>query len=154
MGGKTCKNVKKEDALDYVLGYMVGIDVSCRHWQRNAGASQWTKGKGFNTFKPLGPALVTTRVIPEPQNLRLTTRVNGATMQDSNTSDMIFSCAEIIEWLSNNQTLAAGAVILTGTPSGIAGGRSPPNWLKVGDEVECEISDIGVLCHRIAKPPN
>jgi 2-keto-4-pentenoate hydratase/2-oxohepta-3-ene-1,7-dioic acid hydratase in catechol pathway len=152
--GKACRNVKKEVALDYVLGYTVGIDVSCRHWQRNAGASQWTKGKAFDTFKPLGPVLVASQAIPDPQNLQLMTRVNGETQQNENTSDMIFTCAEIIEWLSDNQTLAAGSVIMTGTPSGVAAGRSPPNYLVVGDTLECEIDGIGVLRHPIASAPN
>merc|ERR1719199_837911 len=122
--GKACKNVKREDALDYVFGYTVGIDVTVRHWQRNAGASQWTKGKGLDTFKPFGPVLVTSSAIPDPQKLQLMTRVNGTVQQDENTSDMIHSCASIIEWLSDNQTLLPGTVILTGTPSGVAAGRS------------------------------
>merc|ERR1712190_282134 len=151
--GKTCRNVKKEEALNYVFGYTVGIDVSCRHWQRNAGASQWTKGKAFDTFKPLGPVLVTSQAIPDPQNLQLTTRVNGVVQQNENTNDLIFTCAEIIEWLSNNQTIAAGSVILTGTPEGVAAGRSPPNYLKVGDVLECEVSGIGKLRHSIVKAP-
>merc|ERR1712217_371785 len=151
--GKTCRNVKKEEALDYVLGYTVGIDVSCRHWQRNAGASQWTKGKAFDTFKPLGPVLVSAQSIPDPQRLQLTTRVNGEVQQNENTSDMIFTCAQIIEWLSDNQTLAAGAVIMTGTPEGVAAGRTPPNYLKVGDVLECEISNIGALRHSVVLAP-
>lgn len=143
--GRACRNVAKEDALNYVLGYTVGNDVSSRHWQKNAGAGQWIKGKSFDSFCPLGPVLVTTQAIPDPQNLSLQTRVNGQIQQHSNTKDMIFTCGEIIEWLSNNMTLLPGTVILTGTPEGVAAGREPPNWLKSGDVVECEIDGIGVL---------
>jgi 2-keto-4-pentenoate hydratase/2-oxohepta-3-ene-1,7-dioic acid hydratase in catechol pathway len=151
--GKECRNVTKEEALDYVLGYIVGNDVSSRHWQKNAGGSQWVKGKSFDTFCPLGPVLVTTKEIPDPQKLRVITRVNGVIQQDSLTEDMIFTCAQCIEWLSNNMTLLPGAVILTGTPAGVATGRCPPNWLKVGDVVECEVPGIGVLRNTVAMAP-
>lgn len=152
--GKECRNVKKEQALDYVLGYTVGNDVSSRHWQKKAGADQWIKGKGFDTFAPLGPVLVTAAAIPNPQILRVQTRVNGVTQQDSNTADMIFTCAQIIEWVSTEMTLRPGAVILTGTPSGVAAGRNPPNWLKIGDVVECDIEQIGVLRNKIVSSPS
>jgi len=149
--GKPCKNVKKEEALDYVLGYTVGNDVSSRHWQKNAGAGQWIKGKSFDSFAPLGPVLVTTKEITDPQTLQVITRVNGEVQQDSNTRDMIFTCAQCIEWLSDNMTLLPGTVIMTGTPSGVATGRDPPNWLKAGDVVETEISQIGVLRNRVVE---
>merc|ERR1712227_1002803 len=115
--GKKCKNVSKENALDYVLGYAVGNDVSSRHWQKNAGAGQWIKGKSFDSFAPIGPVLVTTEEITNPQTLQVVTRVNGKVMQDSNTEDMIFTCAECIEWLSNQMTLLPGTIIMTGTPA-------------------------------------
>lgn len=150
--GKECRNVKASEALHYVLGYTVGNDVSSRHWQKQAGAGQWIKGKGFDSHCPLGPVLVTKEEIPDPQALRVTTRVNGAVQQDEFTKDMIFTCAEIIEWLSNNMTLLPGTVILTGTPAGVAAGRSPPNWLKVGDVLESEISGIGVLSNTVLSP--
>merc|ERR1711957_1101469 len=148
--GKPCRNVKKEDALQYVHSYTVGNDVSSRHWQKNAGAAQWIKGKSFDGFCPLGPVLVTSEAITDPQKLRISTRVNGQTQQDSNTADMIFTCAQCIEWLSDNMTLLPGTVIMTGTPEGVAAGRTPPNWLKDGDIVECEVSGIGVLRNVIA----
>ena len=122
--GKTCRNVTKEDALDYVYGYTVGNDVSARYWQRQAGASQWIKGKSFDTFAPLGPCIVTSNEIQDPQNLTLKARVNGVEQQNASTRDMIFSVAQIIEWLSTEMTLLPGAVILTGTPEGVAIGRS------------------------------
>lgn len=151
--GKACRNVKKEDALKYVLGYTMGNDVTLRYWQKNAGAAQWTKGKGFDTFAPLGPVIVTTEEIPDPQVLRLQTRVNGETMQDFNTDDMIFNCAEIIEWFSHNTTLLPGSVIMTGTGQGVGTGRSPPVFMKVGDVVEVEGEGIGILRNRIVAPP-
>eukprot|EP00656_Telonema_subtile_P036493 TRINITY_DN40499_c0_g1_i1.p1 TRINITY_DN40499_c0_g1~~TRINITY_DN40499_c0_g1_i1.p1 ORF type:complete len:143 (+),score=37.28 TRINITY_DN40499_c0_g1_i1:82-510(+) len=133
-------------------GYTVGNDVSSRHWQKQAGAGQWIKGKSFDTFCPLGPVLVTTEAIPDPQALQVSTRVNGVTQQNEATKDMIFTCAEIIAWLSDNMTLLPGQVIMTGTPSGVAAGRTPPNWLKPGDVVECEISQIGTLRNTVAAP--
>ena len=151
--GKECRNVSKEDALQYVLGYTVGNDVSSRHWQKQAGAGQWIKGKSFDTFAPIGPVLVTSEEIPDPQQLRVQTRINGEVMQDEYTKDMIFTCAQCIEWLSHNMTLLPGAVIMTGTPSGVATGRTPPNWLKIGDVMECEISNIGTLRNRVSAPP-
>jgi len=151
--GKPCRNVKKERALEYVLGYTVANDVSARYWQTKAGADQWIKGKSFDTFAPLGPVLVTALSIPDPQVLRVQTRVNGSPRQDSNTSDMIFTCAQIIEWLSTDMTLRPGTVIMTGTPAGVAAGMSTPLWLKPGDVVECEIERIGVLRNKVANPP-
>ena len=124
--GKECRDVKKEDALDYVFGYTVGNDVSARHWQRQAGASQWIKGKSFDTFAPLGPCIVTKDEIVDPQKLTLKTRVNGEEQQNASTADMIFSVAQIVEWLSTDTTLQPGAVILTGTPEGVAIGAYLP----------------------------
>ena len=151
---KTAKDVKAADALEYVLGYTVGNDVSSRHWQKQAGAGQWIKGKSFDTFCPLGPVLVTRAAIPDPQALRVTTRVNGAVQQDEATADMIFTVAECIAWLSDNMTLLPGTVVMTGTPSGVAAGRTPPNFLKVGDVVKCEISQIGTIRNTVVMCPH
>ncbi|KAJ9446116.1 hypothetical protein DIPPA_27862 [Diplonema papillatum] len=151
--GKTCRNVSKETALSYVHGYTVGNDVSSRHWQKNAGAGQWNKGKSFDTFTPLGPVLVTTDEIMDPQKLVLRSIVNGEVRQNSNTSDMIFSVAQIIEWLSTEQTLLPGTVVLTGTPEGVAAGMKQPKWLKSGDIVECDIESIGILRNFICDAP-
>ena len=152
--GRPCRSVKAEQALEYVLGYTVGNDVSSRHWQKQAGAGQWIKGKSFDTFCPLGPVLVTSAAIPDPQALRVTTRVNGAVQQDEATADMIFTVAECLAWLSDNMTLLPGTVVMTGTPSGVAAGRTPPNFLKVGDVVECEISQIGTIRNTVVKCPH
>eukprot|EP01063_Lacrimia_lanifica_P015537 TRINITY_DN22257_c0_g1_i1.p1 TRINITY_DN22257_c0_g1~~TRINITY_DN22257_c0_g1_i1.p1 ORF type:complete len:306 (+),score=137.10 TRINITY_DN22257_c0_g1_i1:52-918(+) len=151
--GKHARNVSRLDALDYVLGYMVSNDVSSRHWQKNAGASQWIKGKSFDTFTPLGPALVMASEVPDPQALQLTTHVNGELRQNSNTKDMIFSVAEIIEWLSADMTLLPGTVIMTGTPEGVIAGMDKPVWLKPGDVMTCEIEKLGALTNYVAAGP-
>jgi 2-keto-4-pentenoate hydratase/2-oxohepta-3-ene-1,7-dioic acid hydratase in catechol pathway len=143
--GYRCKNVPRAEAINYVLGYTVANDVSARDWQKEWGGSQWCRGKTFDTFCPLGPALVTPAAIPDPNNLRLRTRVNGVTMQESTTRDMIFGVAELIEFLSGSTTLEPGTVILTGTPEGVGMGRKPPVWLKDGDVVETEVEGIGTL---------
>ncbi len=146
--GKAAKNVSEEDALDYVLGYTCANDVSARDWQLKLD-KQWARGKSFDTFCPLGPTLVPASEIPDPNALRIQTRVNGITLQDSNTKDMIFSVREIISYLSQGMTLLPGTVILTGTPEGVAMGRTPSPWLKPGDAVEIEIEGIGVLRNQV-----
>ena len=149
--GKACKNVTRERALDYVLGYTCGNDVSARDWQLKTGGSQWCRGKTFDTFAPIGPCLVTTDEITNPNSLRLRTVVNGKTMQEDNTSDMIFDVPTLIEFLSKSTTLLPGTVIFTGTPFGVGMGQNPPLWLKDGDVVEVEIEGIGTLTNRFAK---
>ena len=143
--GKRGKNIPADRALDYVAGYTCGHDVSARDWQLNKSAGQWLLGKTFDTFAPLGPCLVTPDEITDPNNLRLQTRLNGQTMQDSSTADMIFSVKRLIEFLSGSTTLRAGTVLFTGTPPGVGFARQPPVWLQPGDVVEVEIEGIGVL---------
>src|SRR5258707_10012045 len=143
--GYECKNVSRADALNYVLGYTIANDVSARDWQKTWGGSQWCRGKTFDTFCPLGPAFVTPDSLKNPDDLAMTTRVNGVTMQQSRTSDMIFSIAEIIEFLSGSTTLEPDTLILTGTPEGVGMGRKPPVYLKAGDVVEIAVEGIGVL---------
>ena len=147
--GKACKNVSPERALDYVLGYTCANDVSARDWQIKRGGSQWSRGKTFDTFAPLGPALVTTEDIPDPNALKISTRLNGEVVQDSHTSDMIFDVPQIIAFLSGSTTLLPGTVILTGTPEGVGMARTPPRWLVPGDEVTIEIEKIGALTNRV-----
>jgi len=149
--GCECKNVSKEEALNYVLGYTIANDVSARDWQKTWGGSQWCRGKTFDTFCPIGPAYVTADSIKDPNNLAVATRVNGVTMQQSNTRDMIFSVAEIIEFLSGSTTLEPGTLILTGTPEGVGMGRKPPVYLKPGDVVEIEIEGIGILRNPVVE---
>jgi 2-keto-4-pentenoate hydratase/2-oxohepta-3-ene-1,7-dioic acid hydratase in catechol pathway len=147
--GRRCKNVSRAEALDYVLGYTCGNDVSARDWQRDGGGGQWCQGKGFDTFCPLGPVLVTRDEIPNPNALRLRTILNGETMQDWNTNDMIFDVPAIIEFLSASKTLLPGTVILTGTPHGVGFARTPPVWLKAGDTVSIDIEHIGTLTNPV-----
>jgi 2-keto-4-pentenoate hydratase/2-oxohepta-3-ene-1,7-dioic acid hydratase in catechol pathway len=147
--GKPCYNVSKADALSYVLGYTCANDVSARDWQMKYGGSQWCRGKTFSTFCPLGPCLVTADEIPDPQKLGLRTILNGQTMQDWTTGDMIFDVATLIEFLSGSTRLAAGTVILTGTPHGVGGARTPPVYLQPGDTVTIEIDTIGKLTNPV-----
>ena len=149
--GRRCKNVSRADALDYVLGYTCANDVSARDWQKEGGGSQWCRGKSFDTFCPLGPALVTPDEIPNPNALRISTKVNGETLQDSSTSDMIFDVPTLIEFLSGSTTLLPGTVILTGTPSGVGMARTPPRWLRPGDTVTVEIEKIGALTNPVVE---
>jgi 2-keto-4-pentenoate hydratase/2-oxohepta-3-ene-1,7-dioic acid hydratase in catechol pathway len=152
--GKACKNVSRADALDYVLGYTCANDVSARDWQIKRGGGQWCRGKFFDTFAPLGPCLVTTDDIPNPNALRISTVLNGEKMQDWNTNDMIFDVPTLIEFLSGSTTLLPGTVILTGTPHGVGMARKPPRWLQPGDLVTIEIEKIGKLTNPVALEPS
>jgi 2-keto-4-pentenoate hydratase/2-oxohepta-3-ene-1,7-dioic acid hydratase in catechol pathway len=151
--GKRCKNVRREDALDYVLGYTCANDVSARDWQIRLGGSQWSRGKTFDTFCPLGPALVTPDELPDPGALRIKTVLNGETVQDWTTSDMIFGVPALIEFLSGSTTLHPGTVILTGTPQGVGMARQPPRYLRAGDTVTVEIEGIGALTNPVEDEP-
>lgn len=151
--GKTCKNVSREDALSYVLGYTCANDVSARDWQNRYGGGQWCRGKTFDTFAPLGPCLVTTDDIPNPNSLTLKTTVSGEVLQDWNTNDMIFDVPSLIAFLSGSTTLLPGTVILTGTPHGVGIARKPPRWLKPGDTVTVEIEKIGALINPVELEP-
>jgi acylpyruvate hydrolase len=142
--GKGGRHIAEDKALDHVFGYTLFNDVSVRDYQRKT--SQWTAGKNFDATGPLGPHVVTADALPPgASGLRITTRVNGETMQDSNTSDMIFSTARTIAILSEIMTLEPGDMIATGTPSGVAHARKPPAWMKAGDTVEVEVEKIGIL---------
>jgi len=152
--GRSCKNVSKANALDYVLGYTCANDVSARDWQIKRGGGQWCRGKTFDTFAPLGPCLVLKDEIPDPNTLRIQTILNGVTMQDSNTSDMIFDVPTLIEFLSGSTTLLPGTVILTGTPQGVGAARKPPVFLRAGDTVTIEIEKIGALSNPVVAEPS
>jgi 2-keto-4-pentenoate hydratase/2-oxohepta-3-ene-1,7-dioic acid hydratase in catechol pathway len=146
--GKGGRHIPEDKALDHVFGYTLFNDVSVRDYQRKT--SQWTAGKNFDATGPLGPHIVTADSLPPgASGLRITTRVNGETMQDSNTSDMIFSTARTIAILSEIMTLEPGDMIATGTPSGVAHARKPPAWMKAGDTVEVEVEKIGILRNPI-----
>jgi 2-keto-4-pentenoate hydratase/2-oxohepta-3-ene-1,7-dioic acid hydratase in catechol pathway len=147
--GKKAKNVRREDAFQYVLGYTCANDVSARDWQIEKQKRQWARGKSFDTFCPLGPCLVTADEITTPNNLRLRSILNGQIMQDSNTADMMFDVASLISDLSRSMTLLPGTVILTGTPEGVGYSRTPPVFLKNGDEIIIEIQSIGRLVNNV-----
>jgi 2-keto-4-pentenoate hydratase/2-oxohepta-3-ene-1,7-dioic acid hydratase in catechol pathway len=147
--GKTCKNVPASEALEYVLGYTCANDVSARDWQKQWGGGQWCRGKTFDTFAPLGPCLVTTDEITDPNALPLRCTVNGEVLQDWNTNDMIFDIPTLIAFLSGSTTLLPGTVILTGTPHGVGMARTPPRWLRAGDTVSIEIEGIGILTNPV-----
>jgi 2-keto-4-pentenoate hydratase/2-oxohepta-3-ene-1,7-dioic acid hydratase in catechol pathway len=151
--GKAAKYVTRADAMNYVLGYTIANDVTARDWQRekSLGGGQFARGKSFDGFCPLGPVLVTRDEIPNPNALHLRTTVNGQIMQDDSTADMIFDIPALIESLSSTMTLRPGAVILTGTPSGVGFARTPPVWLKDGDVVAIEIEKIGRLENPVRK---
>ncbi len=151
--GKRCKNASRDQALSYVLGYTCANDVSARDWQKEMGGSQWCRGKTFDTFCPLGPCLVTSDEIGDPNALAIKTILNGQAMQDWNTNDMIFDVPTLIEFLSGSTTLLPGTVILTGTPHGVGMARKPPVWLKSGDEVTIEIEKIGALRNPVLDEP-
>lgn len=149
IGPQPCRDVSAGDALRFVLGYCCGNDVSARWWQKEGSGGQFCRGKSFDTFCPLGPTVVPAAEVPDPQNLRVQCRVNGATMQDGHTRDMIFPVAGLIADLSRGATLPPGTAIMTGTPSGVGMARKPPVWLKHGDVVEVEIERIGVLRNTV-----
>ena len=153
--GRDAKHVSRDRALDYVFGYTIGNDVSARDWQRDKtlGGGQFARGKSFDGFCPLGPAIVTKDEIPNPNNLRLRTILNDQVMQDHNTSDMIFDIPTLIESLSSTMTLRAASVILTGTPHGVGFARTPPVWLKPGDDIAVEIENLGRLENPITAEP-
>jgi 2-keto-4-pentenoate hydratase/2-oxohepta-3-ene-1,7-dioic acid hydratase in catechol pathway len=149
--GRTCHNVSRHDALGFVLGYTCGNDVSARDWQKQGGGGQWCRGKSFATFCPLGPVLVTTDEIPDPNALGIRTLVNGTVLQDGNTNDMIFDVPTLIEFLSASTILRPGTVILTGTPAGVGMARTPPVFLRSGDSVTVEIERIGSLTNPVTE---
>jgi len=142
LGGR---HIPKDKAREHVAGYCCGNDVSARDWQLHKPAGQWLLGKTFDTFAPFGPALVTADEIGDPGNLGIRLRLNGRTMQDSNTDQLIFSVEELIAYVSGVCTLAPGDLIFTGTPPGVGMARKPPVLLKPGDTVEVEIDRLGVL---------
>ena len=146
--GRRATRVKADRAYDHVLGYTVFNDVSARDFQ--FGDGQWQRGKSCDTFAPMGPTIVTADEIPDPHTLRISLRLNGAVMQDSNTSQLIFGIPELIEFITASTTLEPGDVIATGTPAGVGFARKPPVFLKAGDTVDVAIDRIGGLGNPIA----
>ena len=137
------RNIPPGQAYEHVVGYVPFHDVSARDYQMRT--TQWTLGKNFDTFSPMGPALVTADEIADPHDLGIRCRVSGETLQEANTGDMIFDIPTLIAELSSVMTLEAGDVIATGTPPGVGMARTPPRWLRPGDVTEVEIDGLGVL---------
>lgn len=147
--GKAGRFIQPEEALDYVFGYTIVNDISARDIQNQH--QQFFRGKSLDGSAPMGPWIVTADEIPDPHKLGLRLRVNGKTMQDSNTSDLIFKIPEILSVFSNGTTVEAGDIFITGTPSGVGMGMHPQVWLKPGDVVEAEIDSIGLLRNTVAE---
>ncbi|MDD4872581.1 MAG: fumarylacetoacetate hydrolase family protein [Kiritimatiellae bacterium] len=147
--GKRAKNVSREDAFEYIAGYMNGNDVSARNLQ--FGDQQWVRGKSLDTFCPIGPYLVTKDEIPDPHHLAIRAILNGRVMQDSNTSNLIFGVPALIEFITRAITLLPGDVILTGTPPGVGVFRKPPVFLKPGDTITVEIEGLGTLTNPVVE---
>lgn len=147
--GKGGTNIAEADAMKHIFGYTVVNDVSAREVQRQHG-QQWFKGKSLDGHCPMGPWIATADEVREPQNLHITSRVNGVTKQDSNTSYMYFKIPRIIAELSAGLTLEPGDLILTGTPAGVGHARNPPEFMKPGDILETEITGLGLLRNRIS----
>ena len=148
---RDCRNATRADAMAYVAGFTCANDVSARDWQLQRSGRQWCRAKSFDTFCPLGPWVATPDELPDPLHLRITSRLNGETMQASNTAQMIFDVAAVLEFLSADTTLPAGAVILTGTPHGVGMARQPPVWLQPGDNIAIEIEGIGTLQNPVVE---
>jgi len=147
--GKRCRRVAKEEAMQYVLGYTCVNDVSARDLQEMDG--QWVRAKSLDSFGPMGEAVVTVDEIDDPHNLGIRLRLNGETLQDSSTNQLIFGVAELVSFLSRDITLEPGDVISTGTPPGVGFARKPPIYLKDGDVMEVEIDGIGVLRNPVRR---
>lgn len=143
--GKKCKNVSEANALDVILGYTCANDISARDWQKDFSGSQWCRGKSFDTFCPLGPVIITRDEIADPNDLNISTNLNGQIVQQSSTRDMIFNVRKLISFLSGSSTLLPGTVILTGTPEGVGMGRKPPVYLKPGDQLTVAVEKVGEL---------
>lgn len=145
--GKEAKHVSEEEAIEYVFGYTIMNDISARDLQFQDG--QWSRGKTADTFAPFGPVIVTKDEVGDPHNLAISLELNGEIMQDSNTSNLIFTVPKIISFLSQSMTLMPGDLIATGTPPGVGMGRNPKIWLKNGDRMNVSIEKIGTLSNHV-----
>ncbi|TDL92451.1 FAA hydrolase family protein [Vibrio vulnificus] len=145
--GREAKHVSEEEANDYIFGYTIMNDISARDLQFQDG--QWSRGKTADTFAPFGPVIVTQDEVGDPHNLAISLELNGEIMQDSNTSNIIFTVPKIISFLSQSMTLMPGDLIATGTPPGVGMGRNPKIWLKKGDRMNVRIEKIGTLSNHV-----
>ena len=147
--GDKARSVPESKAMQYVAGYTIVNDVSERAYQLDAAAGQWTRGKGCDTFCPVGPWLVTKDEISRPQNLSIWLELNGKKMQNGNTKTMVFNIKELISYVSHYMTLYPGDIIATGTPPGVGMGMKPPRYLKKGDEMKLGIDGLGVQIQKV-----
>ena len=147
--GRSGRDIPQPSAMQYVAGYCCGNDVSARDWQKDKPGGQWLLGKSFDTFCPLGPHFVTADELVEPDNLHIESRLNGITMQSSNTQQLIFPVDYLIAYISQVCTLHPGDLLFTGTPSGVGAAQHPPVFLGPGDHVEVEIEQIGTLHNSV-----
>ena len=148
--GKKCSYVNEKDAINYVLGFFLVNDVSERNFQKNRGGT-WDKGKGFDTFGPIGPYIVTTDEISNYQNLNMYLDVNGERMQTGNTNQMIFSVSQLVSYMSHCMTLLPGDICCTGTPPGVGENKNPSKFLKGGEVVQLGIDKLGEQTHKVIK---
>jgi 2-keto-4-pentenoate hydratase/2-oxohepta-3-ene-1,7-dioic acid hydratase in catechol pathway len=149
--GRKAKNIKPAEVMDCIFGYTCANDVSARDWQFDKQKGQWARGKSFDTFCPLGPWIVSKEVIADADDLGIRAILNGQTVQESRTAQMIFNISEIVSNLSRSMTLLPGTVILTGTPDGVGFTRNPPLFLQDGDVISVEIEKIGTLSNKVMK---
>ncbi|MCY4530779.1 MAG: fumarylacetoacetate hydrolase family protein [Gammaproteobacteria bacterium] len=151
--GKRCRRVRRENAEDVIAGYCIVNDVSIRDWQARGAPASFTMGKSWDTHGPMGPSIVTRDEAGDPHQHQLKTWVNGELRQNSNTSDLIFDCFDLIQFISTAFTLVPGTIISTGTPSGVAAAMKPPAWLVPGDIVRIEIDKLGHIENKIIAEP-
>uniref|UniRef100_A0A8C3Q205 Fumarylacetoacetate hydrolase domain containing 2A n=1 Tax=Chrysolophus pictus TaxID=9089 RepID=A0A8C3Q205_CHRPC len=147
--GKMGRHVQESEAMEHIVGFTVANDVSARDWQMRRNGRQWLLGKTFDTFCPIGPAIVTKDSVTDVHNLRIRCSVNGQLMQSSSTNQLVFRLPQLVAWVSQFVTLRPGDVLLTGTPPGVGVFRKPPVFLKQGDEVQCEIEELGTICNKV-----
>lgn len=147
--GKRAKHVSEADALSYVAGYLPLNDISARDYQ--ARVSQWTLGKSFDAFLPMGPAITTADEIPDPQSLDISLTIGGVVLQKSNTRELVFGVQQLVHLLSGIMTLEPGDVVSTGTPSGVGAARTPKRWILPGETVTVEIAKLGTLSNPVVK---
>lgn len=147
--GRSGKNISRQDAMSHVFGYCCGNDISARDWQKGRPGGQWLLGKTFDGFAPLGPFVTTADQVGDPHQLAIECRLNGAVVQSSHTSQLIFRIDYLIAHVSQFFRLTPGDLIFTGTPAGVGAGKNPPVFLKPGDHLEVEIQNLGVLANRV-----
>ncbi len=152
--GKTGRFIDRGEAIDHVFGYTIGNDISARDWQKGRPGGQWLLGKTFDTFAPLGPWIVPSAMIADPNELEIQLKLNGETRQQANTREFIFPIDFLVAHVSQFFTLQPGDLIFTGTPEGVGAGRTPPDFLKNGDVIEITIEGIGTLINPVVAAPS